>query len=247
MAVLLVYAGIVGLVIGSFANVVVYRLPRGESLVSPASRCPVCGHPIRHRHNVPVVGWCILRGRCADCGARISARYPLVELGTALIFIGFALRLHADDLVPALPAYLYFGAAGLAWALAQLDGQRMPGAFVLVSYGVTLTLLAAASAWQHEWPSLVRGLVGMIALAGLCGALALVVPSLVGREDVWVAGLVGAALAYLSWERLGVGAALGLVLWGGLALATRAGRGERPTPPLGAALLAASLAGVIVG
>ena len=72
-----------GLAIGSFLNVVIYRVPRQESIVSPGSHCPSCDNPIKGRHNVPVVGWLLLRGRCASCRARISARYPLVELAPA--------------------------------------------------------------------------------------------------------------------------------------------------------------------
>ena len=79
-------AGILGLMIGSFLNVVLYRVPRGESVAYPASHCPECGHEIRVRHNVPVLGWFVLRGRCYDCAAPISARYPLVEAATGVLF-----------------------------------------------------------------------------------------------------------------------------------------------------------------
>lgn len=79
-----------GLAVGSFLNVVVHRVPRRESLVSPGSRCPRCDTPIRARRNVPVLGWLMLRGRCADCSAPISARYPLVEAGIGLLFAALA-------------------------------------------------------------------------------------------------------------------------------------------------------------
>ena len=78
------YVVFIGGAIGSFLNVVAYRLPLGMSLSRPSSRCPKCEHPIRWYHNVPVVGWLILRGRCYDCGAAIAGRYPLVELFVAL-------------------------------------------------------------------------------------------------------------------------------------------------------------------
>src|SRR5918996_6023814 len=78
-------AGVFGLLLGSFLNVVSYRLPRGESLSMPASRCPGCGTPIKPYDNVPVLSWLLLRGRCRSCGERIAWRYPLVELGTALL------------------------------------------------------------------------------------------------------------------------------------------------------------------
>ena len=79
MWLLLVVVAVFGLAIGSFLNVVIYRVPAGQSLVTPASHCPHCDAPVRNRHNVPVLGWLLLRGRCADCAAPISARYPLVE------------------------------------------------------------------------------------------------------------------------------------------------------------------------
>src|SRR5438132_11040791 len=85
-------AGIFGLAIGSFLNVVIYRVPAGESIVSPPSRCPGCGNQIRNRHNVPVLGWLLLRGRCADCTAPISPRYPLVEAPTAALSVVAPLR-----------------------------------------------------------------------------------------------------------------------------------------------------------
>src|SRR5580658_10217006 len=80
----------VGAAVGSFLNVVVYRLPAGKSLVYPGSSCPVCGHPIRWYHNIPLVSWLLLRGRCHDCGTGISSRYPLVELTGGLLFVGLA-------------------------------------------------------------------------------------------------------------------------------------------------------------
>ncbi len=85
------FAGVLGLVIGSFLNVVVYRLPRGMSLVRPGSSCPSCGAPVRWFDNVPVVSWLILRGRCRRCHRPISLRYPLVELATGLVFAALVL------------------------------------------------------------------------------------------------------------------------------------------------------------
>ena len=89
---LLALVGLLGLAVGSFLNVVIHRVPRGESLLRPGSHCPQCTAPIRPWHNVPVLGWLLLRGRCADCAAPISARYPLVEAGTAALFVAVAAR-----------------------------------------------------------------------------------------------------------------------------------------------------------
>lgn len=94
----LLWLAVLGGCVGSFLNVVVYRVPRGQSLTHPPSRCPSCGHPIRWYHNLPVVGWLVLRGRCRDCGARISVRYPLVEGLVAVMFFTLAVTgpLSAD-------------------------------------------------------------------------------------------------------------------------------------------------------
>lgn len=89
-AVVLVFAASFGLVIGSFLNVVLYRLPRQQSLSNPPSRCPSCGTRIAWRDNIPVVSWLLLRGRCRVCHAAISPRYPMIEAGTAVVFVAVA-------------------------------------------------------------------------------------------------------------------------------------------------------------
>ena len=104
-------AGVLGLLIGSFLNVVIYRVPRHESLLFPSSHCPDCDSPIKARHNVPVFGWLVLRGKCASCRVPISARYPLVELGTGVLFAAMTLRLGVSAY---LPAYLFLAAIGVA-------------------------------------------------------------------------------------------------------------------------------------
>src|SRR5687768_12230764 len=92
-----VLIGLLGLLVGSFLNVVIHRLPRGESLMRPASRCPGCGKAIKPYDNIPVVSWLLLRGRCRNCGTAIGARYPIVELLTAAAFAGAALTRGVDD------------------------------------------------------------------------------------------------------------------------------------------------------
>src|SRR5579884_1439432 len=87
-------ATVLGAAIGSFLNVVAYRLPRRESLIHPPSRCPGCGTAIRPQDNIPVLGWLLLRGRCRDCGIRISARYPVVEALTAVLAVAVVLARH---------------------------------------------------------------------------------------------------------------------------------------------------------
>jgi leader peptidase (prepilin peptidase)/N-methyltransferase len=134
-----------GALLGSFLNVVVHRVPRGASVVHGRSRCPRCGTAIRPRDNVPVFGWLLLRGRCRDCAAPISARYPLVEAGCGLLVAAIA----AVDLVHGgidrmllrgdwLPwaRFAFHGLASLtlvAWALIAAAGSRVPGTAALVA------------------------------------------------------------------------------------------------------------------
>ena len=115
---------------GSFLNVVIYRLPRGESVVSPRSRCPSCETQIAGYDNVPVLSWLVLRGRCRHCGATISPRYPAVELLTALTFAAVVLvRGFDDDLILELP----FVAALIALAAIDFDHKLLPNKIVYPS------------------------------------------------------------------------------------------------------------------
>ena len=113
---LVVVVFVLGLLIGSFINVVIWRVPRGESVVSPPSHCPSCGTEISPRDNVQVVSWLLLRGRCRHCGQGISARYPLVELLTAVLFAALAAWF---GWTAELPAYLYLAAVGVAFRIAR--------------------------------------------------------------------------------------------------------------------------------
>lgn len=240
-----VAAAVLGLLVGSFLNVVVHRVPRGESVVRPPSRCPGCGAGIRARHNVPVLGWLLLRGRCAGCGGRISVRYPLVELGTAGLFAVLALRLPPSD----LPAFLYFAAAGLALALIDVDTRRLPNALVLPAYPVLAVLLTASAWWQGDWWSLARAAVGGAVLFGGYLLLAVVYPAGMGFGDVRLAGVLGGILAYLSWSALVIGAFAAFLLGAVAGVAVLASGGGRKTAlpfgpfMLGGALLAVFAAG----
>jgi leader peptidase (prepilin peptidase) / N-methyltransferase len=207
---LAVLAAILGSVVGSFLNVVAHRVPRGESVVSPPSACPACGARIRNRHNVPALGWLLLRGRCYDCAEPISARYPLVEAGTAVLFVATALR-FAEDL-SALPAYLWFAATGVALALIDLDVRRLPNAIVLPSYAVLALLLAIDADPQ----ALARAAAGAATLFGAYLVVALAAPGGMGFGDVKLAGVIGGMTAYLSWGALLIGTFLGF-LFGAIA------------------------------
>jgi len=222
---LIAAAGVLGLVVGSFLNVVIHRVPRNESLLRPGSRCPHCEVAIRPWHNVPVVGWLALRGRCAHCGHRVSPRYPLVEAGTALLFMATAARF---GLTAELPAYLYLAAITVALAVIDLDVHRLPNSIVLPSYVVAALLLLPAVAADRDWSSAGRGLLAMAALWSFYFALAWLYPGGMGFGDVKLAGLLGLYLGWLGWSSVVVGTFAGFVL-GGLVgalllLTRRAGR-----------------------
>ena len=253
MTPLILVSAVVGLVIGSFLNVVIHRVPAAQSLSRPGSRCPSCDHPIRARHNVPVLGWLVLRGRCADCRSPISVRYPLVELATAALFAAVAWRLADVGLVAALPALLYFTAIGICLTMIDIDVRRLPDAIVLPSYGVVAALLVAA-AWLGDDPTaLLRAAVGAAGLFAFYFVAAFAYPGGMGFGDVKLAGIIGAVLGFLGYPVLLVGAfaafALGAVYGVAALLAARA-RAGRTTPrtvAFGPFMVAGALLSVFVG
>ncbi|WP_350339665.1 prepilin peptidase [Actinotalea lenta] len=243
----LVLAGVLGLLVGSFLNVVIWRVPRGESVVSPPSACPACEHRIRPWDNVPVVSWLALRGRCRDCGAAISARYVLVESATGVLFVLTVVRFGVawETL-----AFGYLAAVGLALALIDLDVHRLPDALVLPSYpvvGVVLVIASLAPGGTTGPGALLRGLVGAVGLFTLYFALMVLRPGGMGFGDVKLAGVLGGALAWLGWGSWVVGAFAAFLLGGifslGLLVSRRAGRRSAipfgPWMVLGAAVGAA--------
>jgi leader peptidase (prepilin peptidase)/N-methyltransferase len=230
--------GVLGLAVGSFLNVVIHRVPRGASLLRPRSRCLECASPIRPAHNVPVLSWLALRGRCAACRAPISPRYPLVEAGTALLFVAVTARL---GVTVALPAYLYLAAVGVALAMIDLDVRRLPDRIVLPSYAVGAALLIPAVAARGDWGAALRAVSAMAALWVFYYALAIF--GGMGFGDVKLAGLLGLYLGWLGWGSVLVGTFAAFLLGGvvgvALMLARRAGR--RTAIPFGPAMLAGAL------
>jgi leader peptidase (prepilin peptidase)/N-methyltransferase len=240
MAPLLVIAGVLGLAVGSFLNVVIHRLPRGESLLRPGSRCVGCGTAIRRRHNIPVLSWVVLRGRCATCGDRIGLRYPMVELSTGALFVAMTARFGAT---PTLPAYLYLAAITVALAVIDIDVQRLPNAIVLPSYVVGVALLVPAVVVDGDWRSGARALAAMALLwTGYC-ALALVYPGGMGFGDVKLAGVLGLYLGWLGWSSVLVGAFAGFLLGGvvGVALLVTRRAGRKTAIPFGPYMLAGAM------
>src|SRR5664280_2644487 len=246
-ALLVVFSVVLGLAAGSFLNVVIYRLPRRESLIRPRSRCLACAAPIRVRDNIPVLSWLLLCGRCRMCGAPISRRYLYVEVLTGAIFGLLALRFGADS---ALPAYLYLAAVGLALAVIDLDLRRLPNALTLPSYLIGgVLLLAAAVVGGDGTRPLIRALLGMVGLYVVYFALAFAYPAGMGFGDVKLAGVLGLYLGYLGWGPWCVGAFAGFLLGaivGGIVIVTRRG-GRKTAIPFGPFMLAGALVAILVG
>ncbi|TFB73663.1 prepilin peptidase [Cryobacterium glaciale] len=257
--------GIVGALIGSFLNVVIYRVPAGRSIVSPPSSCSSCGARIRPYDNIPVLSWFVLRGECRDCKAPISPRYPMVELGTAVFFAVVALwafspvdfawaavttttNVFATQLI-VLAAFLYLAAISVALAMIDLDTHTLPNKILLPAYPVAAVLLAAAAFVAGEPERLLTAGIGGAALFGLYLALALISPGGMGLGDVKLAGVLGLYLGYLGWAPLLVGA-FGAFLLGGvfglLLLATRKAK-RRSSIPFGPWMLLGAWLGAFFG
>jgi len=151
---------VLGLVVGSFLNVVIYRVPRHESIISPRSKCTVCGTPILERDNIPVVSWLLLRAKCRTCHAPISARYPLVELATALLFGGAAARLGYQW---ALGAYLVMLAGLLALSYIDVDKLLLPLRIVYPTVLLMAALFVLAASLDHTWHRLLVAVIGAAA------------------------------------------------------------------------------------
>jgi len=204
---MLVFASVLfGLVVGSFLNVVIHRVPRRESVVWPASHCPHCGEPIRPRDNIPLVSYVLLRGRCRNCKEPISARYPAVEATTGLLFGAAAYEFGAGlNLLSAL----VFISALISLAVIDLEHRLLPNAIVgpAALAGLVLSILANPASWW-TYPLFA------ITVAGALLGLALIYPSGMGMGDVKMGGMLGAFLGPYAALAVFLGALLGAVSGG---------------------------------
>ena len=234
-----VVAGAFGLILGSFLNVVAYRLPRGESLVWPGSRCPSCETPIRSFDNVPVLSWLILRGKCRSCRTSISARYPIVEGATALLLVAVVLAKGADN-----DAWL-----GLAFVLLlvpvtliDLDHRIIPNKLMLVG-----TVVSIAIVLLTDPDSLVEHLIAAGAAGGFLLIAALAHPAGMGMGDVKLAGVMGLFLGRSVGPAMTAALVTGSLV-GALIIARKGAKEGRKTAiPFGPYLAFGGLVGLFAG
>lgn len=237
---------VLGLLVGSFLNVVIVRVPEKRSVVTPRSHCPQCSVQLRDRDNIPVVSWLVLRGRCRSCAAPIPIRYPLVELATGVLFAAMALRFGADW---ALPGYLVFVAALLAVSAIDLERFLVPNRIVYPSLVASLVLLGLAALLGDDGGALVRSLIGALAASGGLFALALLYPRGMGLGDVKLALLLGLYLGWLSLGHVLLGLFLGFLLGSvvGIALLATGVKGRKDHLPFAPFLAAGAVLAVLAG
>jgi leader peptidase (prepilin peptidase)/N-methyltransferase len=242
-------AGLAGLLAGSFANVVIHRVPRRESLVRPGSRCPACDTPVAWRDNLPVLGWLLLRGRCRSCRVPIPAHYPLVEAAMGALWYLLTLRLVDAGLGWAVPAYLALAFVCVVLAVIDASTRLLPNRITYPAFPVVLTLLLVASVGLGDLGRLGRGLLAAAALGSFFLALALISPGGMGLGDVKLAPTLGLALGWLSWGAVAVGVFAGFLLGGlaGLGAIAVLGLTRKSLLPFGPWLVTGALLGVLAG
>jgi leader peptidase (prepilin peptidase)/N-methyltransferase len=232
-------AALGGLLIGSFLNVVAYRLPRGESLVQPGSRCPGCGHDVRPYDNVPVLSWLLLRGRCRDCGEPISPRYPLVELATGALF---AAVVAARDDAGSIALGLILVTALVPIVLIDLEHRLIPNKITLPA---AVAALAAGLALDLDFVP--EQLIAGASAGGFFLLAAMAYPRGMGMGDVKLAGVLGLCLGRAVGPAVLIALVSGVVV-GGIVIARVGARAGRKTAvPFGPFLALGAIVALFAG
>jgi leader peptidase (prepilin peptidase)/N-methyltransferase len=232
------FLGAFGAAIGSFVNVLAYRLPRHESLVKPRSRCPQCKTQIAGYDNIPVVSWMLLRGRCRHCSAPIPIRYPLVEALTALLFVAVGVRTGLEyTLLPALALTITLVAA----AETDLEHHIIPNRLMATSAVAGLALWAIADAGR-----LPENLIAGAAAGGFLLAAAVAYPAGMGMGDVKLGGVMGLYLGASVAPALFIGFAAGALVGIAIVLA-RGGSARKQGVPFGPFLALGGIVALLYG
>ena len=239
--------GLFGLLIGSFLNVVIWRVPRNESIVAPPSHCPGCDTPIAPRDNIPLLSWILLRGKCRHCGEPISARYPAVELLTGLLFAAVGARFADDAWV--LPAYLVFTAGLVALSIIDLDTFLLPNRVLYPVGFIAVPLLFLGSLLGDDLSDFWRALLGGAAAFAVFYVIHFISPRGMGFGDVRLSFLLGCFLGWLSWWHVFFGLFAGFLYGAVVGVAMiAAGRHKRGKHiPFGPFLAAGAMTFILVG
>ncbi|WP_166868745.1 A24 family peptidase [Salinibacterium sp. ZJ70] len=253
------FVGLLGAAVGSFLNVVVWRVPRGLSVVAPPSACPGCGAHIAPRDNIPLASWLVLRGRCRSCRGSISARYPAVEALTLTVFVAIAwwrvpiildsagIAVLAETLV--LAALLIFAALSIALSVIDLELHRLPNPLVATLAVSALLLFGGAALATGDLAHLGRMLIAGAGAFTVFFVVAFIRPDGMGFGDVKLAGALGLVLGYAGWGSVVVGFftafLLGALVGVVMLIARRATRGVGI--PFGPWLLVGAWFGFVAG
>lgn len=234
-----------GLAFGSFANVVVHRVPRSESIVVPGSACPSCGTPLAWYDNIPLLSFLVLKGRCRHCHATISVRYPLIE---GLVGVLWALTALVVGLRPELPAFLAFVTVLVMLGAIDLEHRRLPNRILGPASIVAGVLLLAAAPFSG-WTPLLMALAGAAAYGGPMLLLGLAFPAGMGGGDIKLAGYIGLHLGWLGLLHVLVGAMAGFIVGGvvGVALLVAGRKGRKDPVPFGPAMAVGALVALFAG
>jgi leader peptidase (prepilin peptidase) / N-methyltransferase len=234
-----ILAAVLGAVLGSFFNVVIYRLPRGESLVRPGSRCPHCSTEIKPYDNIPVLSWMLLRGRCRNCGESISIRYPAVEAMTAVLFAAVVLDKGADRDVW---LGLAFVATLIPIALIDLEHRLIPNKITLPAAIAAPVILALTN--PDKLPEF---LIAGAAAAGFLLAALLAYPRGMGMGDVKLAGVMGLFLGRSVAPAMLIAVLAGTIVGAVIIARKGAAAGRKTAVPFGPFLAFGGLAGLFAG
>lgn len=255
-----VVMAVVGALVGSFANVVIYRVPAGMSVVRPRSSCPGCSSPIRSRDNIPLLSWLVLRGRCRDCGEPISIRYPLIELAVAILSVAVLVwqwPVISEAETPAalaaalcaLLAYQVFMVVSVVLTAIDLETRRLPNRIVGAAFLSGALLLSASAILGGDYVALGGAALGAATLFSFYFLVAFAYPGGMGFGDVKLAAVVGLYLGWLGWDALAVGAFSAFLFGGVFSLVLVAVRkaGRKTSVPFGPWMIVGAWVGIVFG
>jgi len=233
-----------GLVVGSFDNVAVYRIPEGKSLWKPRSFCPQCGATIAWYDNIPLLSYIMLRGRCRRCNQPISARYPLVELSSGLLFLAVFAKLGFGWKAELLP-YLFMVTVLIIVSAVDLQLQIIPNKIIYFAVPVALVAMGMVALARGDVGIMLRALIGLVIGGVPLGLLALLIPKGMGMGDAKLAAFTGIFLGYHQLTALFFAFLLGSL--GGIALMIAGKKGRKSRIPFGPYLAAGAMVALFWG